>query len=182
MNRVEPEQHLVLGCIGIRCYKFTENEGLQHAFQYNVATFQLGCRKDLENVLQLPMESFQLHFNDTLRCIARFFLRAPGMEGSEGSVVKRFVEESQVHSPKLMASCREASERGETCRLPNGTAMPRKLTSQAHSHVASRVLKHALKAALEQTKGWKQFIPFADLTYEAAIDTANTQMFGCPKV
>lgn len=151
-----------------------------------VATFQLGRRKDLENVLQLPMESFQLDFNGTLRCIARFFLQAPGMEGSEGSVfaqkVKRFVEESQVHSPKLMASCREASERGETCRLPNGTAMPQWLTSMAHSHVASRVLKHSLKAALEQTKGWKQFISFADLTYEAAIDTANTQMFGCPKV
>ena len=68
-----------------------------------VATFQLGRRKDLENVLQLPMESFQLDFNGTLRCIARFFLQAPGMEGSDGSVfaqkVKRFVEESQVDSP-----------------------------------------------------------------------------------
>ena len=60
--------------------------------------------------------------------------------------------------------------------------MPQKLISQVHSHVSSRVGKHSLKAALKQTKGWKQFIPFADLTYDAAIDTANMRLFGCPKV
>ena len=117
------------------------------------STCQCSAWKDLENVLQLPMESFQLDFNGTLRCIARFFLQAPGLgsEGSEGSAlaekVKRCVEESQVDSPKLMASCREALERGETCRFPNGTEMPQKLISQVHSHVSSRVGKHSLKAA-----------------------------------
>lgn len=195
----------IFGRCAFRCsyYQLLQNlssvEGLQMEYlrsRWDITKMLYHAMKwkDLENVLQLPMESFQVDFNGTLRCMARFFLRAPGSpgspgmdeaEGAEGSLaekVQRFVEESQVDSPKFMASCREALERGETCRFPNGTAMPQKLISQVHSHISSRVGKVSLKAALKQTKGWKQFIPFADLTYEAAIDTANTRLFGCPKV
>ncbi|CAE7682793.1 unnamed protein product [Symbiodinium sp. CCMP2592] len=55
--------------------------------------------QQLEHVMQLSMADFQIHYNRTLECIARFFLQKPPPEALEPGSLQKFLDHAQLFDP-----------------------------------------------------------------------------------
>ncbi|CAK9036296.1 Uncharacterized protein SCF082_LOCUS21667 [Durusdinium trenchii] len=139
--------------------------------------------RDLDHVLQVPMESFRQDFNGTLLCIARFFFSRPVEDESADAPpeFRQFLEESQLHSPSFIESCRETLQRGGRCAAAPPGEDEAKFVYRATTHVAAKLEKKRLHAELRRTPGWRHFLPFADAALEATLQGSPTRrIFGCP--
>eukprot|EP00439_Symbiodinium_sp_Y106_P039946 s5971_g4.t2 len=139
--------------------------------------------QQLEHVMQLSMADFQIHYNRTLECIARFFLQKPPPEALEPESLQKFLDHAQLFDPVRARRCGVRARRkgGRSCRTPGGGRMHEVRIQDLANHVADPEAKPNLLVHLNDLESFHSFLgPAGEELLEATRKSPTARKYGCP--